>query len=69
MLSGRQLENSWGFVAAAIVPTLAPILAEQRGWTSVILVCAAVVILGIIGFLLTKTNQPLRGTADAPVHV
>src|SRR6478735_775821 len=30
--------NSWGFVAAAIVPTLAPILAQSLGWTSVILV-------------------------------
>ena len=57
--------NSWGFVAAAIVPTLAPILAQSLGWTSVILVNAAVVVLGIIGFLLTKTNQPLR---DRPEH-
>jgi len=24
------------------------------------------VVLGIVGFLLTKTNQPLRDTAEAP---
>lgn len=60
--------NSWGFVAAAIVPTLAPILAQQLGWTSVILVCAAVVVLGIIGFLLTKTNLPLRDSTEAPAR-
>ncbi|WP_407727571.1 hypothetical protein ACJEDT_25435 (plasmid) [Rhodococcoides fascians] len=49
--------NSWGFVAAAIVPTVAPILAEHLGWTSVIVVNACAAVLGIIGFLLTRTSQ------------
>jgi ACS family glucarate transporter-like MFS transporter len=61
--------NAWGFVAAAIVPTLAPILAQQLGWTSVIVVNAAVAVLGIIGFLLTRTNQPLLDSAGTPAHV
>lgn len=54
--------NAWGFVAAAIVPTLAPVLARDLGWTPVILVNAAVAVLGIAGFLFTRTNHPLRVT-------
>src|SRR5215211_261729 len=61
--------NAWGFVAAAIVPTIAPIIAQQLGWTSVIVVNAAVVGLGIVGFLLTRTNQPLLDSAGAPPRV
>ncbi len=56
--------NAWGFVAAAIVPTLAPVLARDLGWTPVILVNAAVAVVGIGGFLLTRTNHPLRITSS-----
>jgi ACS family glucarate transporter-like MFS transporter len=53
--------NSWGFVAAAIVPTHAPILAQSLGWTSVILVNAAVVVLGIVGFPADQDESTAPG--------
>jgi ACS family glucarate transporter-like MFS transporter len=52
--------NAWGFVAAAIVPTLAPVIAGRFSWSSVIIVNAAVAVLGIVAFLLTATNKPLE---------
>jgi MFS transporter, ACS family, glucarate transporter len=61
--------NAWGFVAAAIELTLAPIIAQQLGWTSVIVANAAVTVLGIVGFLLTRTNQPLHDSAGPPARV
>ncbi|WP_423184446.1 MFS transporter [Arthrobacter sp. NyZ413] len=51
--------NTWGFIAAAIVPTVAPLIAKQFGWTEVILLNAGVIVLGIIGIALTKTSEPL----------
>ncbi|MGP3769577.1 MFS transporter [Streptomyces sp. SDT5-1] len=57
--------NMWGFVAAAIVPTLAPLIADKFGWASVITVNAAIAVLGIVAFLLTRTNKPL--TAAEPL--
>ncbi|MFJ4208081.1 MFS transporter [Paenarthrobacter sp. NPDC089675] len=51
--------NTWGFVAAAIVPTVAPLVAKQFGWTQVILLNVAVIIVGIVGIALTKTNERL----------
>jgi MFS transporter, ACS family, glucarate transporter len=59
--------NTWGFVAAAIVPTVAPLIAKQFGWTEVILLNAGVIVLGIIGVALTKTNERLlSGEQSAP---
>jgi ACS family glucarate transporter-like MFS transporter len=52
--------NMWGFIAASIVPTLAPIIAKSWGWNSVLLVNAAITILGIIGYLLVSSNKPLE---------
>jgi ACS family glucarate transporter-like MFS transporter len=52
--------NAWGFVAAAIVPTLAPLVAGRFGWSSVIILNAAMAVVGIVAFLLTSTNTPLR---------
>jgi hypothetical protein len=51
------------------VLTLAPIIAQQLGWTSVIVANAAVTVLGIVGFLLTRTNQPLHDSAGPPARV
>jgi hypothetical protein len=52
--------NMWGFIAASIVPTVAPIIAKSYGWNQVLIVNAGVIVLGIIGYLLIKTDQPLR---------
>jgi len=52
--------NTWGFVAAAIVPTVAPIVARDYGWNQVLLLNAGVILLGITGYLLVKTNEPLK---------
>lgn len=51
--------NTWGFVAASIVPTVAPIVAKTWGWNSVLLVNAFITILGVIGYLGVNTNKPL----------
>jgi ACS family glucarate transporter-like MFS transporter len=55
--------NAWGFVAAAIVPTLAPLVAGRFGWSSVIILNAVMAVVGIVAFLLTSTNTPLRAPA------
>lgn len=52
--------NTWGFVAAAIVPTVAPIVARDYGWNQVLILNAVIIIFGILGFLFTKTNEPLK---------
>ena len=54
--------NTWGFVAAAIVPTVAPIIAKEFGWSQVIFINAGVICLGIIGIALTKTNERLHSS-------
>ncbi|WP_067625654.1 MFS transporter [Alicyclobacillus acidiphilus] len=51
--------NMWGFIAASIVPTLAPILAKNLGWNAVLLVNAGITVLGIIGYLAVNSNKPL----------
>ncbi|MCG7310341.1 MFS transporter [Brachybacterium sp. ACRRE] len=56
--------NMWGFIAAAIVPTVAPALAERLGWTAVITLDAAVAVLGIVGFLLVRSDTPLISAPD-----
>lgn len=55
--------NTCGFIAASIVPTVAPIIAEIFGWNHALLVNAAVIILGIIGYMLVKTDEPLLADA------
>ncbi|WAH43078.1 MFS transporter [Alicyclobacillus fastidiosus] len=52
--------NMWGFIAASIVPTLAPILAKNLGWNAVLLVNAGITVLGIIGYLAINSNKPLN---------
>lgn len=52
--------NTWGFVAAAIVPTVAPLAAKGFGWDQVLILNAVVTLVGIIGFFLIKTNEPLK---------
>ena len=59
--------NAWGFVAAAIVPTLAPLVAGRFGWSSVIILNAVMAVVGIVAFLLTSTNTPLRAPARSIV--
>ncbi|OIK11942.1 MFS transporter [Bacillus sp. MUM 13] len=51
--------NMWGFIAASIVPTVAPIIAKSYGWNAVILVNAFITTLGIIGYLAVNSNKPL----------
>jgi ACS family glucarate transporter-like MFS transporter len=51
--------NMWGFIAASIVPTVAPIIAQSFGWNAVIIVNAFITLLGIIGYLAVNTNKPL----------
>ncbi|MGW0819097.1 MFS transporter [Streptomyces viridiviolaceus] len=61
--------NAWGFVAAAIVPTLAPLIADRFSWSSVIILNAAVSVLGMVAFLLTATNKPLESRLRVPGHL
>jgi MFS transporter, ACS family, glucarate transporter len=51
--------NMWGFIAASIVPTVAPIVAGKYGWNAVLIVNALITVLGIIGYLSVKSNKPL----------
>ncbi|MCC9296233.1 MFS transporter [Clostridium sp. WLY-B-L2] len=51
--------NMWGFIAASIVPTVAPVVAKLWGWNSVLLVNAGVTLLGIVGYLTINTDKPL----------
>jgi ACS family glucarate transporter-like MFS transporter len=51
--------NTWGFIAASIVPTLAPIIANSWGWNAVLIVNAGIIVLGIIGYLGIRTNKGL----------
>lgn len=50
----------WGFIAAAIMPTVAPIIAKNLGWTQVLLVNAGVILVAVVGYLLTNSNKQLR---------
>jgi len=52
--------NMWGFIAASIVPTVAPIIAGNFGWDTVLILNALITILGIIGYLSIKSNKPLQ---------
>ncbi|MDE2452058.1 MAG: MFS transporter, partial [Burkholderiales bacterium] len=52
--------NTWGFVAAAIVPTVAPLVAKGYGWNQVLILNAVVISVGILGFLLTNADEPLE---------
>ncbi|WAH37632.1 MFS transporter [Alicyclobacillus dauci] len=61
--------NTWGFIAASIVPTVAPIVARDLGWNAAILLNAAITILGVIGYALVQTNQPLKHTTAKPESV
>jgi ACS family glucarate transporter-like MFS transporter len=56
--------NTWGFIAASIVPTVAPIVAEKYGWNQVILLNAAVTLCGVVAYLLIRTDEPLRTAAE-----
>jgi len=51
--------NTWGFIAATIVPTVAPLVAKNYGWNQVLILNACVMLIGIIGFLMVKTDTPL----------
>jgi Sugar phosphate permease len=52
--------NTWGFIAASIVPTVAPVVARDYGWNQVLILNAVIILIGITGYLLTKTNEPLK---------
>ncbi len=54
----------WGFIAASIVPTVAPIVGERYGWNTVILLNAAVTAGGVVAYLLVSTDQPLKTAAN-----
>jgi ACS family glucarate transporter-like MFS transporter len=54
--------NMWGFIAATIVPTLAPIIAKVYGWNQVWIMNACVMVIGIAGLLLVKSDEQLRIT-------
>jgi ACS family glucarate transporter-like MFS transporter len=54
--------NMWGFIAATIVPTLAPIIAKVYGWNQVWIMNACVMLIGIAGLLLIKSDETLRIT-------
>jgi len=52
--------NTWGFIAASIVPTMAALIAEKYGWNQVLIFNAFVMLIGVTGFLLIKSDEPLR---------
>ena len=52
--------NMWGFIAASIAPTVAPIVAKSYGWNRVMILNAGIIVLGIVGHLLIKTDEPLQ---------
>ena len=49
--------NMWGFIAASIVPTVAPLVGQSYGWNAVILLNAFVTLCGVAAFLLDVTNR------------
>ncbi|MDL4915550.1 MAG: MFS transporter [Enterobacterales bacterium endosymbiont of Blomia tropicalis] len=51
--------NTWGFIAASIVPTVAPLVANHYGWNAVLLLNAVITLIGILGFLFIKADSPL----------
>ncbi|MHA7685719.1 MFS transporter [Cupriavidus sp. PET2-C1] len=51
--------NMWGFIAASIVPTVAPLVGKTYGWNAVILLNAAVTLLGVACYMLVATNRGL----------
>lgn len=51
--------NMWGFVAASIVPTVAPIIGKLYGWNAVILLNAFITLLGVGAYLLIATHRDL----------
>lgn len=56
--------NMWGFTAGAIMPTLAPFIAERMGWSAVFVVNSGIAILGIFAFLLVKIDRPLKTDSE-----
>ena len=57
--------SMWGFVAASIVPTVAPLVGRSHGWNAVILLNAAVTLCGAVAYLLVATDRVLAtGAAD-----
>jgi MFS transporter, ACS family, glucarate transporter len=51
--------NMWGFIAASIVPTVAPLIGQSYGWNTVILLNAAVTLCGVVAYLLVSTSKVL----------
>jgi ACS family glucarate transporter-like MFS transporter len=52
--------NAWGFIAATIVPAVAPLVARDYGWNQVLILNACVMVIAIVGFLMINTQKPLH---------
>ncbi|RQU32775.1 MFS transporter [Burkholderia cenocepacia] len=52
--------NMWGFIAASIVPTVAPVVGKLYGWNAVIFLNAFVTILGVAAYLLVVSHRDLK---------
>lgn len=57
--------NMWGFIAASIVPTVAPLVGKDYGWNAVILLNSAVAVFGVVAYLFIATDTPLKTEAAA----
>lgn len=52
--------NMWGFIAASIVPTVAPIVGKLYGWNAVILLNAFVTMFGVVAYLFIAVDRELE---------
>lgn len=52
--------NMWGFIAASIVPTVAPIVGKFYGWNAIILLNAVIAMLGVGAYLLVAMDRDLE---------
>ena len=57
--------NMWGFIAASIVPTVAPLIGQSYGWNAVILLNAAVTAGGVVAYLFINVDKSLETPATA----
>lgn len=59
--------NMWGFIAASIVPTVAPLVGKYFGWNTAILLNALVTLLGVAAYLLIASDRELKTEGPAEV--
>ncbi|WP_081063951.1 MFS transporter [Burkholderia cepacia] len=56
--------NMWGFIAASVVPTVAPLVGKYYGWNAAIRLNAFVILIGVIAYFLIATDRDIEAGAD-----